>query len=78
MATNGAAPPIPSQLDAILRQDAQQKRVPVHTFDPDASPQEKAAAAGRARDQLRSIVPDGKKPAASGKGMHTGLGFQPT
>ncbi|KAI3622799.1 transmembrane protein [Moniliophthora roreri] len=32
-------------------------RAPTHTFDPDASPQEKAAAAGKARDQLKSIVP---------------------
>ncbi|KAJ3567153.1 hypothetical protein NP233_g6551 [Leucocoprinus birnbaumii] len=61
MATNGAAPPIPTQLDALLKQDADRNRVPVHTFDPDASPQEKAAAAGKARDQLQSVTSDDKK-----------------
>ena len=30
-------------------------RVATHSFDPDASPQQKAAAAGKARDQLRSV-----------------------
>ncbi|KAF5356241.1 hypothetical protein D9756_004179 [Leucocoprinus leucothites] len=69
MATNGAAPPpIPTQLDAILKQDADRNRVPVHTFDPNASPQEKAAAAGKARDQLQSVASDDKKAsAASGR-----------
>ncbi|KXN83626.1 hypothetical protein AN958_01192 [Leucoagaricus sp. SymC.cos] len=62
MATNGGAPPpIPTQLDALLKQDADRNRVPVHTFDPDAPPQEKAAAAGKARDQLKSVVGDDKK-----------------
>lgn len=30
-------------------------RVATHSFDPDASPQQKAAAAGKARDQLKSV-----------------------
>jgi hypothetical protein len=71
MATNGGAPPpIPTQLDAILKQDAHNNRVPVHTFDPNASPEEKAAAAGKARDQLKSITSDDKKaPDGLGRGV---------
>ncbi|EKM83486.1 hypothetical protein AGABI1DRAFT_88463 [Agaricus bisporus var. burnettii JB137-S8] len=63
MALSGAAPTIPSQLDAVLKQDADQKKAPVHTFDPNASPQEKAAAAGKARTQVQSIVSDDLKPS---------------
>lgn len=76
MATNGAAPsPIPAQLDAILKQDADRNRVPVHTFDPDASPQGKAASAGKARDQLQSIISEAPKlPDAPVKGLR--LPFQ--
>ena len=33
----------------------QAKGAPVHSFDPDASPQEKAAVAGKARDQLKDV-----------------------
>jgi hypothetical protein len=39
-----------------LQKDAErQNRVAVHTFDEDATPAEKASAAGKARDQLKSI-----------------------
>lgn len=73
MALSGAAPTIPSHLDAVLKQDTDQKKAPVHTFDPNASPQEKAAAAGKARTQVQSIVSDDLKPSrplpAGGKGM---------
>lgn len=31
------------------------KGAPVHSFDPDASPQEKAAIAGKAQSQLQSV-----------------------
>lgn len=41
----------------------QAKGVAVHSFDPDASPQEKAAAAGKARDQLKDIRPKDLDPA---------------
>ena len=39
------------------------KGVAVHSFDPDASPKEKAAAAGKARDQLKDIRPKDLDPA---------------
>lgn len=69
MATNGAAPTDPAQLDTILKQGAERKGVPVHSFDPDAPPQEKAAAARKGRDQLDSIVAsDKKRPAVAEKG----------
>jgi len=38
----------------------QDKGATVHSFDPDASPNEKAAAAGKARDQLKDIRPKDK------------------
>lgn len=69
MATNGAVPISAAQQDAILKQDAEQNRAPVYTFDPDAPPQQKAAAAGKGREQLQSIVADDKKrPATAEKG----------
>jgi hypothetical protein len=50
----------------IMNHDASKGAI-VHSFDPDAPPQQKAAAAGRQRDQLKSIVPqDGS--AHGGKG----------
>ncbi len=67
MATNGAAPTSGAQLNAILNKDAE--RNPVYTFDPDAPPQQKAAAAGKGREQLQSIVADDKRrPATAEKG----------
>ena len=62
--------PIPANAQAkvngIVEQDAAKGRVPVHTFDPDASPQEKAAAAGKAAGSLGLEDEDRK---ASAKGM---------
>ncbi|KAL0950758.1 hypothetical protein HGRIS_007526 [Hohenbuehelia grisea] len=58
MALNGALPgngDAQAELNGILEQDAAKGRVAVHTFNPDASPQEKAAAAGKSRDQLKSV-----------------------
>jgi hypothetical protein len=50
----------------IMNHDASKGAI-VHSFDPDATPQQKAAAAGGQRDQLKSIVPqDGS--AHGGKG----------
>ncbi|KAG2756512.1 tricalbin [Suillus brevipes Sb2] len=40
----------------IMNHDASKGAI-VHSFDPDATPQQKAAAAGGQRDQLKSIVP---------------------
>ena len=36
-----------AKVNGIVEHDAAKGRVPVHTFDPDASPQEKAAAAAK-------------------------------
>lgn len=58
MATTNGHPPPPidaqAKLNGIVSQDVSKGRVAVHTFDPDASPQEKAAAAGRAKENLKN------------------------
>ncbi|KAF8640747.1 hypothetical protein AX17_000398 [Amanita inopinata Kibby_2008] len=59
MATNGSIANGLPQKNA-LHNDAAEERVPVHSFDPDASPSEKAAVAGRARDKLQSVKTDSK------------------
>ena len=41
----------------------QTKGVAVHSFDPDTSPEDKAAAAGKARDQLKDIRHKDHDPA---------------
>ena len=70
------------QVQEAFRND-QAKGVPVHTFDPDATPQEKAAAAGKARDQLkdvRSKQPDpvkGSSPSVSEPARSRGLTSYP-
>lgn len=48
-----------------MKQDADKGRVAVHTFDPEASPQEKGAAAGKPKDQLKSV---GDAPGAGERG----------
>lgn len=55
MATNGLHDG-QAEANGILKQDADKGRVAVHTFDPSASPAEKGAAAGKARDQLKSTT----------------------
>ncbi|KAH9081855.1 tricalbin [Lactarius deliciosus] len=45
-----------SQANDILQSDAAKGNVAVHSFDPDAPPAEKAAAAGKARTQLNSTT----------------------
>ncbi|KAJ7169501.1 C2 domain-containing protein [Mycena filopes] len=54
MAANGD----PNQQAAALMQDSANGRVAVHSFDPEAKPSEKGAAAGKARDQLKSVKND--------------------
>lgn len=41
----------------------------VHSFDPDASPEEKAASAGKARSQLKSVKNNGDAAPEGGHGM---------
>lgn len=55
MAINVASNDGLSEVDNILQHDAD-KGVAVHSFDPAASPAEKGAAAGKARDQLKSVI----------------------
>jgi hypothetical protein len=55
------------QANDILQKDASRGNVAVHTFDPDASPAEKASAAGSARTQLTSTIP--AKPSDGGRGQ---------
>ncbi|KAG2350711.1 tricalbin [Suillus weaverae] len=47
--------PAETHIHDIMSHDASKGAI-VHSFDPDALPQQKAAAAGRQRDQLESIV----------------------
>lgn len=61
MATNGAVPDISitppngqEQVNAIAAEDAAKGQVPVHTFDPNASPEAKGAEAGKGKDKLKS------------------------
>ncbi|KAJ6575507.1 C2 domain-containing protein [Mycena sp. CBHHK59/15] len=59
MATNGAPNgDSHKQLDAILQADAAKGSVAVHSFDPELPPSQKGAAAGKARDQLKSVNND--------------------
>jgi hypothetical protein len=59
MATNGGSQHpqeiADAQLHDIMKHDAS-KGATIHSFDPDASPQQKAAAAGKKRDQLKSVT----------------------
>ncbi|KAF9023422.1 tricalbin [Hymenopellis radicata] len=60
MATNGVANGNgKANLDALKRDE---QHVAVHSFDPDASPADKAAAAGKARDQLKSVTAASEAP----------------
>ncbi|KAJ7124724.1 C2 domain-containing protein [Mycena crocata] len=58
MATNGSANGDPQQQADSIMQDSAKGRVAVHSFDPEASPSQKGAAAGKARDQLKSVKDD--------------------
>lgn len=55
-----------SQANDILQRDAARGNVAVHSFDPDASPAEKAATAGKAKSQLSSAIPG--KSSDGGRG----------
>ncbi|KAJ7456618.1 C2 domain-containing protein [Mycena latifolia] len=70
MATNGSAPDAQQQADALM-QDSAKGRVAVHSFDPEAPPSEKGAAAGKARDQLKSVKND-SGPGARELAIETG------
>lgn len=64
-----------THLHDIMSHDASKGAI-VHSFDPDAPPEQKAAAAGRQRDQLKSIVQqdgnvDGKELSIDGATLPT-------
>lgn len=61
-ATNGQA-----QVSDLLKLDADKGRVAVHSFDSAASPAEKGAIAGQARDQLKSLTDNSPQVAGRGR-----------
>ncbi|CAE6470842.1 unnamed protein product [Rhizoctonia solani] len=74
-----AAPPqaqAQAEINGINREDASKGAVP-HTFDPDMSPAEKAAAAGKGRDELKSLGTQEKKEDARELPIDTGNGQNP-
>lgn len=62
-----------SQANDILQKDASRGNVPVHSFDPNATPAEKAAEAGQARSKLSSVT--SSKASDVGKGSSLLHGF---
>ena len=54
------------QLNGLLAQDREKQSVAVHSFDPDATPAQKAAAAGKGRSQLTNR--NSKDDSPGGKG----------
>ncbi|OSD05892.1 tricalbin [Trametes coccinea BRFM310] len=67
--------PVPPQAQAkvngIVENDAAKGRVPVHTFDPNASPEAKAAAAGKEKNKL-GLEDDNVKTGAKELTVDTG------
>ena len=62
------------KLNDIVKEDEAKHRVAVHTFDPDASPQEKGASAGKARDKVKSVAArDQDGPGAKGLSVLSSL-----
>lgn len=51
-------PDAQAELNGILHQDAAKNRVAVHSFDPNATPEQKAAAAGKGREKLKKVGGD--------------------
>lgn len=59
------SPHAEAQVNGIVQEDAAKNRVPVHTFDPNAPPEAKAAAAGKGKDKLKRDGGDEGKGASS-------------
>ncbi|CAE6421986.1 unnamed protein product, partial [Rhizoctonia solani] len=66
-----------AEINGINHEDASKGAIP-HTFDPDMSPAEKAAAAGKGRDELKSLGIQEKKEEARELPVDTGEGPNPT
>lgn len=68
MAALGGAPATNAQqLNGLIAKDAEKQSVAVHSFNPDASPAEKAAAAGKGRSQLKSANDNANEPGGVGE-----------
>ncbi|KAI0724221.1 tricalbin [Cerioporus squamosus] len=70
---NGTSVPadVQAKVNGIVENDAAKGRVPVHTFDPDASPESKAADAGKQKQKL-GIERDDVKSGAKEMTIDTG------
>lgn len=71
---DGAPADAQAELNGLLQADAAKGRVAVHTFDPNATPQEKAAAAGKGSERLKSA---GADKGAGGTGTYSELYIDP-
>ncbi|KAG5220503.1 transmembrane protein [Salix suchowensis] len=76
MSSNGAVPADgnanqQAAVNGLLGRDSNNGRVPVHQFDPDANPAEKAASAGKSRDKLKSA---NDQPGAGEQEVHIDSG----
>ena len=71
---DGTAVPanVQAKVNGIVEQDAAKGRVPVHTFDPDASPESKAADAGKQAQKI-GIDRDDVKTGAKGESIYPRL-----
>lgn len=65
LAQGGMPPNAQAQLNGIVAKDAEKNVVPVHTFNPDATPQQKAASAAQGMDKLKSVKEDGNADAGA-------------
>ena len=67
-ATNGGGTGQP-ELNGIIQQDKEKQSVAVYSFDPDATPEQKAAAAGKKKDRIStSNLGSGSSSAPKGNG----------
>lgn len=62
-----------AKVNGIVQQDAAKGRVPIHTFDPNSSPESKGAAAGKGEDKLgleNADVQTGAKGMPAAQPLH--------
>lgn len=62
-----------AKVNGIVQQDAAKGRVPIHTFDPNSSPESKGAAAGKGEDKLgleNADVQTGAKGMSAARPLH--------
>lgn len=76
LSANGSLPPPPETQvppNGILQEDEAKDAAPVHCFDPDATPEQKAAIAGKDVEKLKSVIPDGVPEVGKGTSPHISL-----